>query len=171
MLFGYRRNEFVRFYTPEEAQREALKRIDQYLELMVNGYSESLPAISKRTHEEKDSVKTGERKVNNVTVPVYTKVNAKVTTFTKTVRGIGTMTLSVTDGSSKALIQSIPIKSEQAWTAEWVVYTGDLRALTKSLKQLAERREPFMSNNYLREQVRQDLSQRLSDTLEGFYRN
>jgi hypothetical protein len=171
VLFGYRRNEFVRFYTPEEAQREELKRIDQYLDLIFNGYSESLPSISKRVHEEKDSVKTGEKKVNNVTVPIYTQVTAKVTTFTKTVRGVATMTLSVTDGSSKAVIRSIPIRSEQAWTAEWAVYTGDLRALSKNLKQLAERKEPFMSNNYLREQVRQDLSQKLSNALEGFYRN
>lgn len=171
ILFGYRRNEFVRFYTLEEAQKEDLKRIDQYLDLVVNGYSESLPSISKRTHDEKDSVKTGEKKVNNVVVPIYTKVTAKVTTFTKTVRGMGSMTLAVTDGSSKAVIRSIPIKSEQVWTAEWAVYTGDLRALSKNLKQLTERKEPFMSNNYLREQVRQDLSQKLSGTLESFYRN
>jgi hypothetical protein len=149
VLFGYRRNEFVRFYTPVEAQKEELKRIDQYLELVVNGYSESLPSISKQTQEVKDSIKTGEKKVNNVTIPIYKDVSAKVTTFTKTVRGIGTMTLSVADGSSKAVIRSIPIRSEQTWTSEWAVYTGDVRALSKNLKELANRREPFLSNSSL----------------------
>lgn len=171
VLFGYRRNEFVRFYTPVEAQKEELKRIDQYMDLVVDGYSESLPSISKRTQEVKDSVKTGEKKVNNVTVPIYKSVSAKVTTFTKTVRSVGTMTLSIADGSSKAVIRSIPIKSEQTWTSEWAIYTGDIRALSKNLKELAERKEPFLSNNSLREQVRQDLSNRLANTIENFYRN
>ena len=171
VLFGYRRNEFVRFYTPEEAQREDLKRIDQYMDLVVNGYSESLPSISKRTQESKDSVKTGEKKVNNVTVPIYKQVTAKVTIFTKTVRGVGTMTLSIADGSSKAVIQSLPIRSEQTWTSEWAIYTGDARALSKNLKEIAERREPFLSNNYLRDQVRQDLSNRLANTIADFYQN
>jgi hypothetical protein len=171
VLFGYRRNEFVRFYTPLEAQKEELKRIDQYLELVVDGYSESLPGISKKTTEVKDSVKTGEKKVNNVTVPIYKDVSAKVTTFTKTVRGTGTMTLTVADGSSKAVIRSIPIRSEQTWTSEWAIYTGDIRALSKNLKELAQRKEPFLSNSQLRNQVRQDLSDRLANTIEGFYRN
>ena len=171
VLFGYRRNEFVRFYTPQEAQAEELKRIDQYMELVVEGYSESLPSISKRTQEVKDSVKTGEKKVNNVTVPIYKDVSAKVTTFTKTVRGTGTLTLSIADGSSKAVIQSLPVRSEQTWTSEWAIYTGDIRALSKNLKEITQRREPFLSGSYLRDQVRQDLSNRLANTIEGFYRN
>jgi hypothetical protein len=171
MVFGYRANEFVRFYTPEEARNENLQRIDQYVTLVVNPYTESLPSISKSVRDVSDSVKTGERKVGTKIIPVKSLVKAKVTTFTKTVRGRCSVNFIVTDGSSKADIQNQPILSEQTWSSEWAIYTGDIRALSQNLKQLAERREPFMSNNQLREQVRQDLSQRVGNAVAAFYRN
>jgi hypothetical protein len=171
MVFGYRNNEFVRFYTPEEARNENLQRIDQYLTLVVNQYTESLPTITKTTQDVTDSVKTGEKKVGTTTIPVYTKVKAKVTTFTKTVRGRGSVNLIITDGSSKADIQNQPVISEQTWASDWSIYTGDIRALSQNLKQLTQRKEPFLSNSQLREQVRQDLSQRLGNAVAAFYRN
>jgi hypothetical protein len=171
MVFGYRANEFVRFYTPEEARTENLQRIDQYVTLVVNPYTESLPSITKSVRDVLDSVKTGERKVGTNTIPVYSKVRAKVTTFTKTVRGRCSVNLIVTDGSSKADIQNQPIISEQTWSSEWAIYTGDIRALSQNLRQLTERREPFLSNSQLREQVRQDLSQRVGNAVAAFYRN
>lgn len=171
MVFGYRANEFVRFYTPVEAQNENLQRIDQYLTLVVNQYSESLPNITKTTQDVTDSVKTGEKKVGTATVPTYTKVKAKVTTFTKTVRGRASVNLIITDGSSKADIQNQPIISEQVWSSDWSIYTGDIRALSQNLRQLTQRKEPFLSNNQLREQVRQDLSQRIGNAVAQFYRN
>lgn len=171
MVFGYRANEFVRFYTPTEARDENLQRIDQYVTLVVNQYTESLPNISKSVRDVLDSVKTGEKKVGTATVPVYSKVRAKVTTFTKTVRGRASVNFIVTDGSSKADILNQPVISEQTWSSEWAIYTGDVRALSQNLRQLTERREPFLSNNQLREQVRQDLGQRLSNAVAAFYRN
>jgi hypothetical protein len=170
-VFGYRANEFVRFYTPLEARDENLQRIDQYLTVVVNNYTESLPSITKKTQDVRDSVKTGEKKVNNVMIPVYTKVTAKVTTFEKTVRARGSLNLIITDGSSKADIKNAPIMSEQTWSSEWAIYTGDLRALAQNLRGLTERKEPFMSNNQLREMVRHDLEQKLANSVASFYRN
>ncbi len=170
-VFGYRANEFVRFYTPQEAQNENLQRIDQYLTVTVNNYTESLPNITKRTQDVRDSVKTGEKKVNNVAVPVYSNVTAKITTFEKTVRARCSLNLIITDGSSKADIRNTPIISEQTWSSEWAIYTGDVRALAQNMRRLTERKEPFMSNNHLREQVRQDLERKLSNTVAAFYRN
>jgi len=170
-VFGYRSNEFVRFYTPQEAQNENLQRIDQYLTVIVNSYTESLPSITKKTQDVSDSVKTGERKVNNVVVPIKSKVTAKVTTFEKTVRAKGSLNLIITDGSSKADINNVPIISEQTWSSEWAIYTGDLRALSQNFKRLAERKEPFMSNNQLREAVRRDLEGKLSRSVASFYNN
>ena len=170
-IFGYRANEFVRFYTPQEAQNESLQRIDQYLAVSVNSYAESLPSISKKTQDVQDSVKTGEKKVNNVSVPVYTKVNAKVITFEKTVRAKGSMNLAISDGSSKATIRNTPIGTEQVWTSEWAIYTGDARALSQNFKNLTGRKEPFMGNNHLKEMVRQDLEKKLANAVAAFYQN
>src|SRR6185503_9528389 len=66
IMFGYHGNEFVRFYTQQEAQNENLQRIDQYMSVVINNYWEGLPNITKRSQEVRDSVKTGERKINNV---------------------------------------------------------------------------------------------------------
>jgi hypothetical protein len=170
-IFGYRANEFVRFYTPDEARNENLQRVDQYATLVVNQYTESLPSISKSVSDVMDSIKTGDRKVGTTTVPVYSKVRAKVTTFTKTVRGRGSVNFIVTDGSSKADIQNQNVASEQTWSSEWAIYTGDIRALSQNLKQLTQRREPFINNSQLREQVRRDLEQKLANTVANFYRN
>ena len=169
MVFGYRANEFVRFYTPQEAQKENLQRVDQYLTVTVNNYTESLPSITKKVQDLKDSVKTSEKKVNNVSIPVYTKVTAKVTTLEKTVRGKCSLNLIVSDGSSRADIRNTPINSEQAWTSQWAIYTGDARALSQNLKQLAERREPFLQNNQLKDMVRQDLEKKLTSSVASFY--
>lgn len=170
-IFGYRSNEFVRFYTPQEAQNESLQRIDQYLTVSVNSYSETLPGISKKTQDIQDSVKTGEKKVNNVSVPIYTKVNAKVTTFEKTVRAKSSMNLAISDGSSKATIRNTPIGTDQVWSSEWAIYTGDARALSQNFKNLTGRKEPFMGNNHLKEMVRQDLEKKLAKSIADFYQS
>lgn len=169
-VFGYRGNEFVRFYTQAEAQNENLKRIDHYLNVVVGSYSESLPYISQKTYEVTDSVKTGEKKVNNVVIPIYKPVKAKVTTFTKTVRAKGQLRLNVREGTGGADINNQPILSEQTWSSDWSIYTGDVRALSQNLKQLTQRKEPFMSNTHLRELVRQDLDRRLAQAVASFYR-
>ncbi len=170
-VFGYRANEFVRFYTPIEAQNENLQRVDHYLSITVSKYAETLPNITKRSQDVRDSVKTGEKKVNNLTIPLYTKVNAKVTTFEKSVHGRCSLNLIITDGSSKADIRNTPIVSEQTWASEWAIYTGDLRALSQNLKKLTEKREPFLSNNQLKEMVRQDLEKKLAGAVASFYSN
>ena len=170
-VFGYRGNEFVRFYTADEARNENLQRVDQYLTWQVNQYTESMPSITKSTRDVTDSVKTGEKKVGTTTVPVYTKVSAKVTTFTKTVRGRSSINLIITDGSSKADIQNQQIVSDEVWSSEWAISTGDVRALSQNLRQLTQRKELFLSNNELRDRVRQELGRKLSESIASFYRN
>jgi hypothetical protein len=171
IMFGYKNNEFVRFYTPAEAQNENLKRIDQYMSVVVGDYWQGLPNITKKSQDVRDSVKTGEKKVNNVTVPIYTKVKATVTTFEKTVKARGSLNLIIKDGPSKADIRNTPIVSEQTWTSEWAIYTGDARALAQNLRKLTEKREPFLSNNQLKDMVREDLEKKLSNSIASFYRN
>jgi hypothetical protein len=171
MVFGYRGNEFVRFYSADEARNENLERVDQYLTWQVNQYNETLPNITKSTRDVTDSVKTGEKKVGDKVIPQYTKVQARVTTFTKTVRGRSSINLIIMDGASKATIQNQQVASDEAWTQEWAIYTGDIRALSQNLKQLTQRKEPFLSNNELRERVRQDLGQKFNQAIAAFYQN
>jgi hypothetical protein len=171
IVFGYQANQFVKFYTPKQAEELKLPKVDQFLKVIVNGYSEGFPSISKRTEDQKDSVKTGEKTVNGQKVPVYQKVSAKVTVFEKKATGRGSINLLVVDGSSRAELRNSDITTEQTWTDTWAIYTGDLRALSSGNKKLIEKREGNPGKEYLRSQAKRDLDNKLANAISGFYQN
>ncbi|MFZ5972719.1 MAG: hypothetical protein ACOYXA_14115 [Bacteroidota bacterium] len=171
VVFGYNGNQFVKLYTPAQASEQKLPKVDHFLKVVVNGFSEGRPSISKRTEDKTDSVKTGEKTVNGQKVPVYQKVSAKVTIFEKKVTARGSVSLLVVDAESKAELQNQEITSDQIWTDSWAIYTGDLRALTSGEKKLIEKREPNVGRDYLRNQVKRDLDGKLANAIAGFYRN
>lgn len=171
VVFGYTANQFVRFYTPRQAEEEKLPKYDHLLKVMVNGYQEGLPKISRRVEDQKDSVKTGEKTVDGKKVPVYEKVSAKITIFEKTVTARGSITLLVVDMASRAELRNSEIVSSTSWTDSWAIYTGDLRALSSGNKKLIEKREPNMGRDYLRRQTKNDLDGKLANAISGFYRN
>ena len=169
--FGYTANQFVKFYTPRQAEDSKIVKTNQFLKVIVNSYQEGLPNISRRVEEQKDSVKTGEKTVNGQKTPVYEKVSAKVTVFEKKVTARGALTLLIVDGESKAELRNSPITSEVAWTDSWAIYTGDLRALNSGNKKLLEKREPNMGKDYLRKLSKDDLDNKLANAIKGFYNN
>jgi hypothetical protein len=171
VVFGYTSNQFVKLYTPRQAEEQKLPKVDQFLKVIVNGYQEGLPKISRRVEDQKDSVKTGEKTVNGQKVPVYEKVSAKITIFEKRVTARGSVTLLIVDGASRAELRNSEIVSEVSWTDSWAIYTGDLRALTSGNKKLIEKREPNMGRDFLRKQTKDDLDTKLANAVNGFYRN
>ncbi len=171
VIFGYNGNQFVKLYTPAQASEQKLPKIDQFLKVVVNGFNEGRPSISKRTEDKTDSVKTGEKTVNGQKVPVYTKVSAKITIFEKKVTAHGSVSLLVVDGESKAELQNQEITSDQTWTDSWAIYTGDLRALKSGDKKLIEKREGNVGRDYLRNQVKRDLDSKVANAIAAFYRN
>ena len=170
-IFGYRGNEFVRFLTPAQVRSDSIKRIDQYLELAINGYSQSMPSYNRKTSEMIDSVKTGEKKVNQKVIPVMTAVKAKVTTVEKSITASASAFLRVADAANGQVIGSWEIPAAQRWTDQWAIYTGDIRALPKNLKLLTERKETVPAENQLRNMVRQELERKLAGQVAEFYRS
>lgn len=169
VIFGYRENQFVKFYTPREASEAGLSKVDQYLKVIVNGYSQSLPKVSRRTEEQSDSVKTGEKTVNGVKKPVMELVKAKVTIFEKTVTARGSISLVVSDAVNKTDLRNTEIIADNSWTDSWAIYTGDRRALSKNNAKLIEKREPNVGRDYLQNETRKDLESKLSSAIAGFY--
>lgn len=171
IVYGFTGNQFVKFYSPRQAEEAKLEKYDQLLKVIVNGYQESGPQLSRRVEDQKDSVKTGEKTVNGVKVPVYQKVSAKVTIIEKKVTSRGSITLLIIDRESKAELSNSEITSSQSWTDSWAIFTGDVRALTAGNKKLIEKREANMGRDYLRNQTKKDLDSRLANAISGFYRN
>jgi hypothetical protein len=169
VVFGVRSNQFVKFYTPREAQDANLQQIDQFVKIVVNGYSEGRPSVTKRVETFKDSVKVSEKTVNNQKVPVYEKVTATMTILEKSITSRGSITLYIKDARSNAELRNSDIISEERWTDRWATCTGDLRALSESNKKMCSTREPFMNRDYLRNQTKRELDNKLANALSGFY--
>jgi hypothetical protein len=169
VIFNANRNEFVKFYTPREAQDANLQQVDHFVRVQVNGYSEDRPTITRRVEEYRDSVKVSEKTVNNQKVPVYEKVSAKMTIFEKSIIAKGSITLYVKDARSNAELRNSDLISEVRWSDRWATCSGDLRALSEANKKLCGTREPFMNRDFLITQTKRDLDNKLSGTLSSYY--
>jgi hypothetical protein len=169
ILHGYNGNQFVKFYTQQQADAQGLKKVDQFARVSVNNYVEGRPVINRRVEERTDSVKTGEKTVNGAKVPVYERVSAKVTVFEKTVTARGSINLVVADGESRAEVYNTEITSEQSWTDSWAIFTGDRRALTAGNQKLIEKREANMGKGYLQGTTKKDLDAKLASALSNYY--
>jgi hypothetical protein len=169
-IFGSRRNEFVKLMTPDQVRTDSVKRIDHYLALAVNGFAQSNPVVTRKSQDVVDSVKTGEKKVGEKVIPVMTAVNARVTTFEKSIQGRGSVVLRVFDARSRAEIANFDIESVQQWSDQWAVYTGDARALSGIFRRLVEKRESMPPDHILRNMVRQDLERKIAARVTDYYR-
>lgn len=171
IVFGYTANQFVKFYTPQQSQEASLPKIDQFLKINVNGYQEGKPSVTKRVENYKDSVKTGEKVVNGVKVPVYQKVSAELTIYSKTVRARGSASLVIVDGASRAEVKNQELVSNTDWNYQWATYSGDARALSKANRDLAGKREASYQAGSLMAQTKRELDQQLANTVASFYKN
>jgi hypothetical protein len=171
VIFGVNPSQFVKFYTPSEAQDANLSKVDHILRVTVNSYSETRPVVSKRVETFTDSVKAGEKTVNNQKVAIYEKVNATMTIFDKVITSHASITLYVKDAGSNAELRNSDIISERRWSERWASCSGDMRALSEANKKLCGTREPFMKGDYLVVQTKKDLDEKLANTLNAFYRS
>lgn len=171
VIFGYRGNEFVRFYTPAEVQEQNLQRIDQHLRLTYNGYSESRPTTSRKEETFRDSVKVSEKTVNNIKIPVYEKISAKMITFEKSITARGDITLYIEDAANSAILKNTEIADDERWAERWATCTGDQRALSEANRKLCGVKEPVIPRNFLVNQTKRGLDNKLNSALAAFYRN
>jgi len=169
VVFGVRNNQFVKFYTPREAQDANLQQVDQFVRVFVNGYSEGKPTYTKRTETYKDSVKVGEKTVNSQKVPIYEKISATMTIQEKSITSRGSITLYIKDARSSAELRNSEIIGEEKWSDRWASCSGDLRAVSESNKKMCGTKEPYMNRDYLKNQTKRDLDSKLANSLSGFY--
>jgi hypothetical protein len=171
VVFGNTGNQFVKFYTPEQAQRENLEKIDQFLLVSVHGYQESRPTISKTVQNYSDSVKVGEKTVNNQKVPVNEKITAQVTVFEKIIPYSGALQLFIQDGRNNAELSNSRIASELTWNNRWAACTGDSRCIPSGVKGLCNGRESYPPAGQLVNLAKRDLDGKLAYAVANFYRN
>jgi hypothetical protein len=169
VVFGVNPSQFVKFYTPQGAQEAGITKIDQFVKVVVNGYSENRPTITKRSESYKDSVKVGEKTVNNVKVPVYEKVNGSITIFEKQITSRGSITLFIKEASSGVELRNSDLISDESWSERWGTCSGDQRAIPEKTRKLCSLKEPYMASDFLLSRSKRELDNRLAESLNGFY--
>lgn len=138
----FRSNEFVRFYTPREADREKLPYVDQYLRLQFDDFVVGETHLVKDTETiTKDSVKVGTVTIEGKKVDAYGTVSAKLTKWRKEVISKGLFSMKVFDANSNAVLSHQKFNGEFVWFSEWGSFNGDERALSDEQLQICRNSE------------------------------
>lgn len=138
-------NQFVRYYSPDEAGRTI--RTDNLVDLRFsdvnigryrdqrNTREVSKQIVAKETVYSKDSV-----------IKEYITVKAKITTVTRTIQADGLLQATIKD-YDKRFVWSDTYRGEYSWTATFSTYTGDERALSDEDKKLVNQKEQWPPSN------------------------
>jgi hypothetical protein len=137
-----RMNEFIRFYTPDEADMSKLVP-DHIVRLEFVDFvvGETLLESHKERVSSADSVKTGTATIGDKQVDVYDRVHADIMKFRRFVRSHGILEMTIIDYQSGKRLRRDEMAGEYIWGHEWATFNGDERALSNELKELCKNRE------------------------------
>lgn len=167
-------NEFIRFYSPEEAEQQNLQYPDQVIDInfedFVVGETHTREIIEKM---EQDSVKVGEIEMaggRKKDVLGSVKADVVINHMEIVSRGVVSLTISRSGPDNKDLLyQDFP--GQYVWFHEWGHFNGDERALTPEQIEVCHRRriEPIPPQQMFVEFTR-PIQQQLNNRLLSFYR-
>ena len=127
---GIRRNEFIRFYDPREAQQINLNA-DHILRIYFEDFVVGQVFQKQSTREvSRDSVRIGEVKINGKNQPVYGTVRADYTVNRAEVVSEGLLAVRVIDARNNGVLLREQLPGTFVWFTEWASFNGDERALT-----------------------------------------
>lgn len=165
-------SEFVRFYSPAEADRARLK-LDHVVVLQFDDFVVGQTYVKEHTREVSlDSVVVGTVKVGDETRDVYGTVEAEYTTFSKYLDSRGLLDMKIYDGRTDRILFQRKMPGQYQWVTEWATYKGDKRALTDEelkLTDLKEARSP--SPQFLFQQFCEPIYSQASQHFRNFYRD
>ena len=135
-------NQFVRYYTPAEANGLNI-RTDQIVELRFNNIDIDRYRDQRTTREVSKQVVIKETVIRpDSIIKEYATVKAKITTTQRTLKSDGLMQVTVKNYDNHWL-WSDTYRGDYNWSTEFSSYTGDARALSNEDKKCCERREEF----------------------------
>ncbi len=127
-----RLNEFVRFYTLEEADREGMSEPHHVVVLQFDDFVVGQTFIKESTKQvSQDSVVVGTVDVDGVAKDVYGTVEAEYTSTIKSLDSGGLLDMKIFDATTDRILFQRKMSGEYRWLSEWATYKGDKRALTE----------------------------------------
>lgn len=168
-------NEFIRFYTPEEAEAQNLNAPDQILEINFEDFVVGETHTQERVEKmERDSVKVGSVELDRGgSKDVYGTVKADVVVNRMQVVSKGLISLNISRAgldNKDILYQEFP--GQFIWAHEWGHFNGDERALTDEQHEIVARRQiqPIPPQQMFFEFTR-PIQHQLNNRLLSFYRD
>jgi len=168
---GIYKNDFLRFYTPREAENIRLKA-DHILRLNFEDFVVGQIFKKESTRElSRDSVEVGEVKVDGKTYPSYATVKADYTVHRAEVVSEGILAVRVIDARNNGMLLREKLPGTFVWFVEWASFNGDERALTDDEYRLTKKRRvsPPPAQDMFIEFTRPIYNQ-LTNRLNTFYR-
>ena len=132
-------NEYVRFYTPSEAQSQKLEFVDHFIRMEFDQFTLGNVVINNTEREvSKDSVEIGKTSRGE---KIYGTVKAKLKISEKSITGGGVLDFKIFDNELKKVISQEKFPSQYVWTLRWASYDGDKRALSNEELEMVNRKE------------------------------
>lgn len=170
---NYTDQQFIKFYTPREAESVQLPQADQILRIQFDDFSVGNTVLKEKEETvTRDSVRVGEVKMEGKTVPVYNTVKAKLTIIRKEVLSGGLLSMVVVDARTNGILSHKKFSGEYVWFNSWARFNGDERALTDQQLALCKQRElqpPGAQELFL--EFTKPIYNQLIPALKGFYQN
>ncbi len=139
-------NEYVRFFTPEEASNENLEFVDQVIRMEFDQFS--LGNVFQNNTERqiiRDSVVVAEKDGEDV----LGTVRATLKISEKSITGGGILDFRIIDQNTGRILSQEKMPSEYVWTISWATFQGDERALSDEEYEMTQRRELAVPNPQL----------------------
>lgn len=168
------REEFVKFYTNDEARRMRDFKPDQVIRMNFDDFLVGNTHTKERLEKiEKDSVVVGKVKNSDgSSSDVYGTVKANFTTSKIQVISNGVLRLVVQDTNRRTPVLNENLGGEFVWFHEWANYKGDERALTKKQIQLSNKRPVLPPPpQQLFVEFTKPIYRQLSNVLRSYYRD
>jgi hypothetical protein len=147
------------------------KTFDLNMLVSIQNYSEASPKVTKSEQQLVDSVKVGEKNVNNVKTPIYEKVHGKYTNFEKTVLSRGTISVTLHDNKTGNIVFSQQFDGNGKWTGSWGSCSGDSKVFSKAQRQNCDKGEPSPDFNSMKKQAQDEIEKKIYTELSGFLSN
>ncbi|MFT4834067.1 MAG: hypothetical protein ACI83W_002175 [Marinoscillum sp.] len=162
-------NDYVRFYTPDEAKAQNLEFVDQVIKMQFDQFALGNVFMNKTTKEvNKDSVLLSERG----RAPVYGTVKAIVTVHEKAITGNGVLDFKIFDNGLKKVVSQEKFPSAYTWAISWASFNGDERALSPEDAALVNKVDmPVPNPQWMFEEFTAPLYDQVIAKTWNYYRN
>ena len=103
------------------------RNVELEMNISCVSYTEGQPNTTSTSVEIVDSVKVGEKKVNNVTVPIMEVIKGTYTTFEKKVESEGVVLVTIHDKKTGSKVFERRLTGYGRWAGTWNKCSGDRR--------------------------------------------